>query len=198
MTSTEHSRAGFVLAGGKSSRMGKNIDKAFLDFAGQTLLDRAIGVMRMVCDKVTVVGDPAKFAKHCESVVADIFPGCGPLAGIHTALVHSSAELNFMLAVDMPFVSTELLAFLFKAADNNAVITVPRIAKGFQPLCAIYRPSFSGIAETALRAGNYKIGAAFANVPIHVIEEDELTEAGFSENNFFNINTLEDRSSANQ
>jgi molybdopterin-guanine dinucleotide biosynthesis protein A len=198
MISTEHSRAGFVLAGGKSSRMGKNIDKAFLDFGGRTLLDRALGVMRTICDKITVVGDPDKFAKYCESVVADVFPGCGPLAGIHTALVHSSAELNLMLAVDMPFVSTELLAFLFQAADNHALVTVPRIGKGLQPLCAVYRPGFSIIAENALRAGNHKIDAAFANVSIRVVEEDELTEAGFSERNFFNINTPEDRTSANQ
>ncbi len=117
---------GFLLAGGKSSRMGA--DKAFLDFGGQTLLDRALTVMGAVCDKVTIVGDPGKFAEYGSSkydaakydaakygsVVADIFPGCGPLAGIHAALVHSTAELNLMLAVDMPFVSRELLDVSFR------------------------------------------------------------------------------------
>src|SRR5271157_1250377 len=153
MGRTERSRMGFLLAGGKSSRMGMNTDKAFLEFGGQTLLDRALAVMGAVCDRVTIVGDPAKFTKYVsskcgstkyESVVADIFPGCGPLAGIHAALVHSSAELNLMLAVDMPFVSGELLAFLFAAAENNdAIITVPRTSKGLQPLCAVYRRGFS-------------------------------------------------------
>src|ERR1700693_4140407 len=132
------SRAGYILTGGKSSRMGA--DKAFLDFGGQTLLDRALAVIGEVCDRVAIVGDPAKFADcrsaKCESVVADIFSGCGPLAGIHAALVHTSAELNLMLAVDMPFVSTELLAFLFAAGENtDAVVAVPRTSKGLQPLC---------------------------------------------------------------
>src|ERR1039458_1031668 len=192
------SRMGFLLAGGKSSRMGTNIDKAFLDFGGQTLLDRALNVLGGVCDRVAIVGDPAKFvncgsAKY-ESIVADIFAGCGPLGGIHAALVHSSAELNLMLAVDMPFVSTELLAFLFAAAQNtDAVITVPRTSKGLQPLCAVYRRDFCAAAEQALRAGKFKIDAAFSSVAIRVIEENELAAAGFSEESFFNVNTPQDR-----
>ncbi len=190
------SRMGFLLAGGKSSRMGANTDKAFLDFRGQTLLERALTVMGEVCDRVTIVGDPAKFSKY-GTVVADIFAGCGPLAGIHTALTHSTAELNLILAVDMPFVSRELLAFLFAAAEKSgAVITVPRTSKGFQPLCAIYRRDFSTAAEQALRAGKYKIDAAFSGATIQVIEEAELAAAGFTEQMFFNLNTPQDRLAA--
>jgi molybdopterin-guanine dinucleotide biosynthesis protein A len=199
---------GFLLAGGESSRMGGNIDKAFLDFRGQTLLDRALAVMGTVCGRVTIVGDPAKFAQYrssesrsweWEPVVGDIFPGCGPLAGIHAALVHSRADLNLMLAVDMPFVSSELLAFLFAAAEdegNDAIVTVPRTRGGFQPLCAIYRRDFSLASDQALRAGKYKVDAAFSSVAVRVIEEDELTAAGFSEQSFFNVNTPQDRLAA--
>jgi molybdopterin-guanine dinucleotide biosynthesis protein A len=196
MSGSEHSRMGFVLAGGKSSRMGPNTDKAFLDFHGQSLLERALTVAGMVCDHVTIVGEPAKFSRY-GSVVADIFPGCGPLAGIHAALTRSTAELNLMLAVDMPFVSRELLAFLFAAAAaSDAVITVPRTGRGFQPLCAVYRRDFSTAAEQALRAGKYKVDAAFSGVPVRVIEEDELAAAGFSERSFFNVNTPQDRQAA--
>jgi molybdopterin-guanine dinucleotide biosynthesis protein A len=185
---------GFLLAGGKSSRMGA--DKAFLEFGGQTLLDRALGMMSEACDSVRIVGDPARFTKY-GSLVAEIFPGCGPLAGIHAALVHSPAELNLMLAVDMPFVSRELLAFLFAAAeDSDAIITVPRSGKGLQPLCAVYRRDFSTAAEQALRAGKYKVDAAFSSVSVRVIEEGELATAGFSEQSFFNMNTPQDRLAA--
>jgi molybdopterin-guanine dinucleotide biosynthesis protein A len=208
MARAKPSRMGFVLAGGKSSRMGAGVDKVFLEFGGQTLLDRALTVMSEVCDRVTIVGDPARFANYgsseyasskYESVVPDIFPGCGPLAGIHAALVHSPAELNLMLAVDMPFVSPELLAFLFAVAEdeaNHAIITVPRTSKGFQPLCAVYRREFSMAAEQALRAGKYKIDAAFSGLSIRVIEEAELAAAGFSERSFFNVNTPQDRLAA--
>jgi molybdopterin-guanine dinucleotide biosynthesis protein A len=200
MSRTAPSRTGFVLAGGKSSRMGagsdQDKDKAFLEFRGQTLLNRALAVMGTVCDRVAIVGDPSKFAKY-ESVVADIFPGCGPLAGIHAALLHSPAKLNLMLAVDMPFVSRELLAFLFAAAEqSDAIVTVPRSGKGLQPLCAVYRRDFSTVAEQALRAGKYKIDAAFSSVSVRVIEEGELAAAGFSEQSFFNVNTPQDRLAA--
>jgi molybdopterin-guanine dinucleotide biosynthesis protein A len=197
---------GFVLAGGKSSRMGLDTDKAFLDFRGQSLLERALAVAGAVCDRVTIVGDPAKLANYGSlnygsseygPVLADIFPGCGPLAGIHAALTHSAAELNLMLAVDMPFVTRELLAFLFAAAEaSDAVITVPRTSKGLQPLCAVYRHGFSAAAEQALRAGRYKVDAVFSGMSVRVIEGDELATAGFSEQNFFNVNTPQDRLAA--
>jgi molybdopterin-guanine dinucleotide biosynthesis protein A len=191
---------GFVLAGGKSSRMGagsdRDKDKAFLEFRGQTLLNRALAVMGTVCDRVAIVGDPAKFTKY-ESVVPDIFPGCGPLAGIHAALLHSSAELNLMLAVDMPFVSRELLALLLAAAEqSDAIIIAPRSVRGLQPLCAVYRRDFLPVAEQALRAGKYKIDATFSGVSVRVIKEGELAAAGFTERSFFNVNTPQDRLAA--
>jgi molybdopterin-guanine dinucleotide biosynthesis protein A len=191
MLTKVQSRAGYVLAGGKSLRMGA--DKAFLEIGGRTLLERAVNVVDLVCGEVAVVGDPAKFGTA--EAVADVFPGCGPLGGIHAALVHSSAELSLMLAVDMPFVSRELLAFLFAVAEgegNHAIVTVPRIGKGLQPLCAVYRREFAVVAEQALREGKYKIDAAFSSVSTRVIEASELEASGFSERNFFNVNTPQD------
>ena len=181
---------GFLLAGGKSSRMAA--DKAFLEFQGQTLLQRGLAVVGHVCTRVAIVGDPAQFSDY-GSVVADVYSGCGPLAGIHAALVHSSAELNLMLAVDMPFVSAKLLSHSFsEAEESGAVVTVPRTGKGLQPLCAVYRREFASVADRALRAGKYKIDALFAGLSIRIVEEGELEKAGFSERNFFNVNTPED------
>lgn len=188
------SRAAFVLAGGKSSRMGTN--KAFLDFGGQSLLQHSLATLKLVCDDVVIVGDPDLFAEF-GLVVSDLFPGCGPLGGIHAALKNSSADLNLLLAVDMPLVSPALLRFLFAAAEHtDSIVTVPRTSKGFQPLCAVYRHEFVETAEANLRAGKYKIDASFSAIPLRIIDETELSAAGFTENNFFNINTLTDRSAA--
>ncbi len=171
-------------------------DKAFLDLGGHTLLERAIEVMGKVCADLTIVGDSAKFAAY-GAVIPDRYPGCGPLAGIHAALLHSSAELNLVLAVDMPFVSQSLLAFLLAAAaSTEAIVTVPRTASGFQPLCSVYRRAFSTPAEQALRAGKYKIDAVFSGVTVRVIEEKELTQGGFPERMFFNVNTPADLNAA--
>ncbi len=186
----QRSRMGFILTGGKSSRMGA--DKALLEFNGQTLLARAVEALRGASLDFAIVGDPEKYAGYGD-VVQDVFVGCGPLAGIHAALQHSPAELNLVLAVDMPFVSSALIQFLLDVAGNcGAVVTVPRAGRGFQPLCAVYRRDFAAFAEEALRAGKYKIDALFAVTSVRIVEESEFAAAGFDERNFFNVNTPED------
>ncbi len=183
----------FILAGGKSSRMGT--DKAFITLNGRTLLDRALATAKAVTPDVRIVGDPQKFEQFA-STVEDIFRDCGPLAGIHAALRASQTGLNLILAVDLPFVTPELLRYLIARAENSpSLVTVPRSA-GWQPLCAVYRRGFADVVEEALRAGRYKIDALFLPSQTQVIREDELQSAGFSPQVFRNLNTPHDLAEA--
>jgi molybdopterin-guanine dinucleotide biosynthesis protein A len=173
-------------------------EKAFLPFRGKLLLDRAIQVLAVAASPVTIVGDPGKFSTY-GLTVPDEFSGCGPLAGIHAGLKHSSSELNLFLAVDMPFVSEELLRFIRATAEQSeATVIVPRTTHGLQPLCAAYRRSFAPTAEACLKSGKYKIDSAFAGLSVRVIDESELLAHGFSERMFFNVNTPEDLQQAEQ
>lgn len=181
----------FILAGGKSTRMGR--DKAFVEYDGCTLLARALDLARSLTPEVRTVGSPEKFAPFAP-VVEDIFQNCGPLAGIHAALRSSSTELNLMLAVDTPFISPEFLRYLAGQAHaaSEAAVAVPRAGGFSQPLCAIYRREFANAAENALRAGRYKIDPLFSVVCTRVIEQEELQAAGFSASMFRNLNTPEE------
>jgi molybdenum cofactor guanylyltransferase len=182
--------AAFILAGGKSSRMGT--DKAFVTIEEKTLLARALDLARSVTADVRIIGDRAKFAEFAP-VVEDIFPGCGPLGGIHAALRSSSTDLNLIAAVDMPFLTPDLLRYLVECARNSsAAVTVPHCGGGNQPLCAVYRREFADIAELALKQGRYKIDALFANESTQVIGEDELKAQDFSAEMFRNLNTPEE------
>jgi molybdenum cofactor guanylyltransferase len=184
----------YILAGGQSTRMGT--DKAFVALDGRTLLARILEVARSVTPNVRIVGSAAKFAPFAP-VVEDIFPGCGPLAGIHAALRSSQTELNVILAVDTPFVSFALLQFLIARAQNSAAtVTAPQTSQGWQPLCAIYRHEFADAAELSLREGRYKIDALFDQVRVQAIGEEELESAGFSAKLFRNLNTKEELESA--
>jgi molybdopterin-guanine dinucleotide biosynthesis protein A len=184
----------FILAGGNSTRMGT--DKAFVMLDGRTLLARALDRCRTITSEVWIVGDRKKFAPFAP-VVEDVFPGCGPLAGIHAALRTSGTDLNLVLAVDLPFVSPALLHFLVaQARQNGAMVTVPRAGKGWQPLCAVYRRIFADAAETALRAGRYKIDALFEDAVTQAVGEEELRSAGFSPEVFRNLNTPEELADA--
>jgi molybdenum cofactor guanylyltransferase len=177
----------FVLAGGKSTRMGS--DKAFVNYRGIPLLAHALDVARAACADVRIVGNRAKFARY-GTVVEDLFPDRGPLAGIHAALLASQTDLNLMLAVDMPMVSSEFVKYLLGVAQvDEATVVVPRVAGRRQPLCAIYRPEFASIAEAALQAGRNKIDPLFSEVRIRTVEEEEVNQAGFHRDIFCNVNT---------
>jgi molybdenum cofactor guanylyltransferase len=186
----------FILAGGKSTRMGA--DKAFVTFDGQTLLARALNVARSITPDVRIVGDPQKFAPFAPTV-EDIFPDCGPLAGIHAALRSSQTDLNLILAVDVPFAAPALLQCLLKRASNSAaLVTVAHIGGGYQPLCAIYRRAFADAAETALQAGRCKIDTLFTPATTQTITEKELETLGFSPNFFRNLNTPRELAEASE
>jgi molybdopterin-guanine dinucleotide biosynthesis protein A len=184
---TELGVTAFVLAGGKSTRMGN--DKAFVRLGDETLLSRALKLAGSVAGEVLIVGDAKKFAAY-GPVVEDVYRDRGPLGGIHGALSCSTTELNLMLAVDLPFVVPKFLEYLLlRARESSGMVTVPQAGGGLQPLCAIYQRGFAEVVERSLREGNNRIDRLFAKVETHVIEEDELVRAGFSAEMFRNVNT---------
>lgn len=180
----------FVLAGGKSTRMGR--DKAELSFHGETLLETALRAARGVTADVRVVGSPRLYAKY-GATINDIFANCGPLGGIHAALSHAKTQFSLILAVDTPFLSPGLLVHLARRAlAERAAVTAPEINGYPQPLCAIYSRDFAPIAERALRAGQYKIVPLFPRSQTVLIQEAELKKFAFNAEMFENLNTPED------
>jgi len=180
----------FILAGGKSTRMGQ--DKAFLKVEGMTLLERALALAGAVTSRVWIVGDAAKFSS-AGNVVEDVYPDRGPLGGIHAALCVTETEFNLMLAVDLPFLDARFLQYLVTEARGSlAVVTVPESGGRLQPLCAIYRRQFAELAEQALLKGENKVDALFARTETRVIVQSELSELGFHEKMFHNLNTPQD------
>ena len=186
----------FILAGGKSIRMGR--DKAFLELARKPLITRSLDLARTVARDPRIVGDPEKFAPF-GPVVPDVFPDRGPLGGIHAALTASNTDWNLILGVDLPFLKSEFLKYLVaEAQSSGAVVTVPSTNQYFEPLCAVYRSEFRASAEAALSAGNNKIDALFSAVSLRVITAEDLASAGFTPAIFRNLNTPEDWAGANQ
>jgi molybdopterin-guanine dinucleotide biosynthesis protein A len=180
----------FVLAGGRSSRMGQ--DKAFLLFGGRTLLDRALATAQAAVPQVRIVGSSEKF-ENFDETVEDQFPNHGPLAGIHAALRASDCDYNLILAVDMPFVESDWLVYLLEQArTSQATVTLSRGDGAWQPLCAVYRREFADLAEPALQAGCNRIDALFPQAKLRIIGAEELTSRGFSPEMFRNLNTPEE------
>jgi molybdenum cofactor guanylyltransferase len=181
----------FILAGGKSTRMGR--DKAFVILDGRTLLERMLDLARSVCADVRIVRERGKVSAFAP-LVEDVFPGRGPLGGIHAALRSSQTDLNLILAVDIPFLSADFLQFMITKSRCGAMVTVARTSDGWQPLCAVYRREFADLAEKALGARIYRIDGLFFPATTLVIEEEEMRKQGFSSDLFRNLNTPDDLS----
>jgi molybdopterin-guanine dinucleotide biosynthesis protein A len=186
--------AAFILAGGRSTRMGR--DKSLLHLRGRTLLERALEAPRSVTGRIRIVGPKAKFGPDA---IEDLFADRGPLGGIHAALAQSTAEINLVLSVDMPFVATEFLQLLAEESRRTgAVVTVPFIAEQWQPLCAAYRREFAGLAERALQAGKNKIDPLFCHTTVRRLDDEELKRLAFDARMFDNLNTPEDLARAQE
>jgi molybdopterin-guanine dinucleotide biosynthesis protein A len=182
---------GFVLAGGQSSRMGR--DKAFMELDGQPLIVAAVEKALAATDKVRIVGAGERFGHLGVEVVEDVYTGAGPLGGIHAALSSSTADLNLVLGVDTPFLSASFLRFLIsEAARTGATVVSPRVGGRFEPLCSVYRREFAAIAKQALDRGDYGIATLFPAVLHHAIEESTIARFELGTAMFDNLNTPEE------
>jgi len=173
--------SGFVLAGGKSTRMGR--DKALLDWHGQTLLNHMVELLRAVADPVQVVG---------RGPLPDRLPGLGPLSGIATGLETSSTDANLFVAVDLPLLTQDFLKYVCSRIERSShPLMACKIGSAF-PLClGIWRPLLPEI-KRRLNAGNLSIRALIEAGYTEFILESELSELGFDVSMFRNINTDED------
>src|SRR5208283_1504444 len=130
---------GFVLAGGRSARMGQ--DKALLQFAGQPLIAYALSILADAGLPASIAGaDPESRAalSAYAPVIDDSQPGLGPLAGVCEALAATTARYAVFLSVDTPFVPPSLVAYLLHHARiTGHAVTVPSVAGFAQTFPAV-------------------------------------------------------------
>ncbi len=189
--------AGFILAGGESSRMG--VDKGLLEIAGVPMIVRAARLVESVVGApAVVVGTPEKYRGLGLRAIADDWPGCGPLGGIATALRASEADWNLIGACDLPYLTREWLEYLLqRARDSEAEAVVamnlgPASKRGAEPLCAMYHTGGEPAMRRALELGVRKVTDGLAELRVEVIEPAEWK--GFDSGGFLfkNVNTPAD------
>ncbi len=116
----------FILAGGASSRMGRN--KGLIKIAGEALILRTARLVKPLVSSVTVIGPERPYRRLGLVTIPDKIPGVsklpafqGPLAGILTALSALRTQWNLVLACDLPYLSAEWIeALLTRAVRANA------------------------------------------------------------------------------
>jgi len=185
------SRAGFVLTGGLSSRMGR--DKALLPFHGGSLAGFVARLVAQAAGSAALVGSTQRHAMLGYPVIGDRYPGQGPLSGILTALEATAADWNLIVACDMPRLTVPFLAGLLDAAaGSEADALLPAGAPGLlEPLCAVYHRRALGGLAAAFHGGTRKITVALDSVRVTVLPVTEITH-------FQNVNTAEEWATRDQ
>lgn len=180
---------GFILAGGKSSRMGR--EKALLPWGHETLIEHLIQVIRPAVQKVSVLASPETIPLQLGvQVQPDLRPQCGPLGGIYTGLAVSSAHRNLFLACDMPLMRTDFLIWLLELSCDSDV-TVPNTRSGPEPLCAVYAKSCLNPVGEMLGRGFCKVDGLY-DVKHLRVKYLSLEGTVFDDSIFRNINTPEE------
>ena len=185
-----------ILAGGRSSRMGRN--KAWLEFRGHPLIVHQVETAR-ACKPTRIyisAGSPADYEGLGWPVLADNFPGSGPLGGIERALEVVESSFLLVLAVDMPFITAGTLKRLAAQCEPNRGV-VPRLEDQVQPLAAFY-PKSAHAALLRLMGEGLHSAVHFAEtcVTLGLARFSDLRDGRLNE--FANWNTPDDvaRSSA--
>lgn len=189
--------SGYVLAGGKSSRMGKN--KAFLETGGKTFLTRAVETLAEICPnpirislKQQQVYMTDRFPQNAEAI-PDAMDLDSPLDGLYTAVMNAffrKSKYAVVLAVDLPFVTSEVITKLCDAIEvsNKFLAVVPRQTdRRPQPLCGVYNAKycFYALQRYLNETPNGSIKDFLDTISTRYINENKLSD---DPKLFFNVN----------
>ena len=177
---------GLILAGGGSRRMGQC--KALLQVGDTTMLERIARQMEAFSERWLSTNDPALGLTFSGEVVADVFTGKGPLAGIHAALRKAGKPYLFCVACDMPFFSRQVIAPMLEAFPNGADALVCQDSTGrIHPLCGIYAKTALPALTRCLQSGELRVQSLLEQLDCAYFQ----TAGHFSDQILWNINTPE-------
>src|SRR5260370_38504521 len=141
-----------------------------VEFDGQTMLERMMKLMRSVTKELKLVGTPDKYAEFGVQLVADGWPGQGPVGGIITALEDAAKSpadsgWNLIVSCDMPFLTREWLVFLSeRAAKSNRQVVFPHSASGPEPPCACWQTGGAARRRSRFERGVRKVTGGIARL----------------------------------
>ena len=182
---------GIILAGGRSSRLGK--DKGLCTLKGKSLVSYAVGILKPLCGDLMISANrfAEKYAAFGFPVIPDQVEDIGPMGGIYSCLKKSKTRHNLLLSCDTPFVSTDVFRLLLKEAEDFQVVCPANEAFLPEPLSAYYNTNILGDLEDAIRQNEYKMMRFFKRIRFRLVKIDR-NFSFFNDYLFLNLNTPED------
>ncbi|HXE97884.1 MAG TPA: formate dehydrogenase accessory sulfurtransferase FdhD [Dongiaceae bacterium] len=183
--------SGVILAGGSSSRMGRN--KALLEVDGIPIITRVYRTLASLFHEVIVVtNSPGDYDFLPCRKVPDIYPDRGSIAGLHSALANSSTAHSFVTACDLPFLDPVIIRHLCDMREGDHDAVVPFSEGGQEPLHALYSSACKDVFENAIKTGERKILDILGRMNIRQVSYEELQSGGGQMKSFLNVNTPEE------
>ena len=181
---------GVILAGGESTRMGKN--KAFIEINGKRIIDRTVSLFREIFDDVLLVTNtPLDYIDLNVRIVTDLVPGKGSLGGIYTGLFFSCSPKSFFVGCDMPFLDRGVIQYFLGLAQTVDIV-VQRTKDYWQPLHAIYSRTLLKPIQRLLQQGELSIIKVYQGMKVREITEKELKLLDPDLHTLSNFNTPEE------
>lgn len=169
----KHLYTGIILAGGQSSRLGR--DKGLIEWHGRRIIEYAVDTLSPFCSKVIVSTNNQDYGQYINHVVPDIRQGHGPMMGLYSALESSSTELNLVLAVDNILVNRAFYCYLLTKELSEFQVAVPYLQnKFYEPLVGYYHKNCAMTMDRMMSNGNYKLPDFISQVKVNklVVESD--------------------------
>ena len=181
---------GIVLSGGENRRMGA--DKAFLKVAGMPIIEHVLTALRKSMERIIIVtNSPEAYVLFDALVITDACEKRGPLTGIYSGLLHSQDDYNVIVACDMPFLNSELLAYMAGLAGEYDVV-LPKIGNFVEPLHAVYRRRLLPVIEKHINGDQRRIQSVFTGLRVRYVTEQEIDRFDPLRRSFINLNTPEE------
>ncbi len=183
---------GVILAGGESKRFGAN--KGFACYQGKPFYEHSIKAVAECVHQTILVTNPTLYSIYKEKiniqVMKDVFEyqGCGPLAGLYTAMQTVEADWYMILPVDVPLMDQKIIHRLMQFADNKFEAVIPEINGKKQPLIALYHQSIQSKVYDQLVNNDLKMMNLLSILSAKYVSEDQIGERS----HFHNINTVKD------
>jgi len=176
-------------------------DKALKQFLGHPLIQRVVERLDPIADEIIVTTNrPDAYAFLNLRLVSDLKPGRGALGGLYTAIASATHPIVAVVACDMPFASPKLIEAMSKLLVEEEVdVVIAKSDEGYEPLHAIYRRDTCLPAiESAIAADQWKVIAWFPQVKVRVLTPEEIKSADPNSLAFWNVNTPEEFTKAEQ
>ncbi|MDX2196905.1 MAG: NTP transferase domain-containing protein [Cytophagales bacterium] len=179
---------GYILAGGKSSRMGT--DKGMLAY-GQHTMAAHIAATLSKCDiEVYIVSNHYDQNSIQYPIIKDIIPNLGPAGGIYSALIHTDSAHNVILSCDTPFITMDSLLYITNKYIPTYDTCVATENNKIHPLFGIYHKNCAEYFELCLKNNELKLQNIIKSLNCQYI--DMSMYAHSANNIFLNINTPDD------